>query len=77
MAYNIALKVATIAHIAFGASATVAAGAAAPIAAMAAGIMLAVIAVIAIVAALVYAYKNIEGFRNAVNTAVNFIISAF
>ena len=77
VAYNIALKVATIAHIAFGASATVAAGAAAPIAAMAAGIMLAVIAVIAIVAALVYAYKNIEGFRNAVNTAVNFIISAF
>lgn len=77
VAYNIALKVATIAHIAFGASATVAAGAAAPIAAMAAGIMLAVIAVIAIVAALVYAYKNIEGFRNAVNSAVNFIISAF
>ena len=77
VAYNIALKVATIAHIAFGASATVAAAGAAPIAAMAAGIMLAVIAVIAIVAALVYAYKNIEGFRNAVNTAVNFIISAF
>ena len=77
VAYNIALKVATIAHIAFGASATVAAAGAAPIAAMAAGIMLAVIAVIAIVAALVYAYKNIEGFRNAVNSAVNFIISAF
>jgi len=71
VAYNIALKVATIVNVAFGASAAAAAVAAAPLAAFAAVF---IITIVALAAAVVLAYQRFEVFRDIVRVVFNGLI---
>ena len=71
VAYNIALKVATIVNVAFGASAAAAAVAAAPLAAFAAVL---IITIVALAAAVVLAYNRFEVFRDIVRAVFNGLI---
>lgn len=71
VAYNIALKVATIVNVAFGASAAAAAVAAAPLAAFAAVF---IITIVALAAAVVLAYQRFEVFRDIVRAVFNGLI---